>query len=89
SADREAEAWVFGCDVSLGAAYEFAGRENGALRTARGWLGLEGGYSWAASSNLSLTPKESSSAPVRTAALDLGDLALRGPFVRATVAVTY
>ncbi len=88
--ERKADAWVFGADVSLGAAYEIAGQRNGAVRSPRGWLGIEGGYSWAASSVLVLdVDADDDTAPSRTASLDLGELALRGPFVRANLALTF
>jgi hypothetical protein len=85
---REASSWVFGADVSLGAAYELFGHQNGAVERARGWLALEGGYGWAASSDLMLEA-DADTAPVRTAALDLGELALRGPFLRVQAAVSF
>ncbi len=89
NAQREASSWVMGADLSLGAAYEVVGHKNGAVRSARGWLGLEGGYGWAASSDLMLEVEEDAAAPSRTAALDLGELALRGAFVRANLNLTF
>jgi hypothetical protein len=88
-APRVADAWVFGADVSLGAAGELFGTRSGASRKARGWLALAGGWGFTTSSDLVLEADEDSAAPIRTAALDLGEVALGGPFVRVDFALSF
>ena len=86
-ADRSANAWSFGFDASVGAAFEIFGRPSGASRRARGWLGLEGGYGYATSTDLEMAADDT--APVRTAAIDLGEISLRGPFARFEFGLTF
>lgn len=88
-AEREAGGWLFGADGSAGAAVELFGQERGRSTKPRGWLAVDGGYSWAMRDELSFAVSEEVSAPARTAALDLGDLAVRGGFFRAAFAVTF
>lgn len=82
--------WDFGVDLAAGVAYELfgtAGRRSGPVRF---WLSGEGGYSWATSTALGLSPEaDDSGAPERVAALDLGELAIRGPFFRVVAAATF
>jgi hypothetical protein len=75
--------WVWGGEGALGLDLRFA-EAAAALPAALGfYLRVEGGYAWSASSDLSL--RAGSDAPVRTAPLELGELALRGPSFKASV----
>jgi hypothetical protein len=89
--DRSANAWAFATDFSLGAAVEFAGEDRGASTRPRGWLGIDGGYAWAQATKLELKAPSSGdpSAPARVEPLSLGELALRGGFLRLTATITY
>ncbi|HVJ19464.1 MAG TPA: hypothetical protein VM686_28790 [Polyangiaceae bacterium] len=88
-AERSADSWVFGAEATLGAALELFGKKSGGSRTARGWLALGGGYGIVTSSELMLEADEDSSAPIRTAALDMGDLSLSGRFVRVDFTLSF
>ncbi len=88
-AERSADSWLFGADVSLGAAYELFGKNRGASSSARGWLALAGGYGFVSGSDLILEVEDGDTAPIRTAALDLGELALSGPFVRVDFTLSF
>jgi hypothetical protein len=88
-AEREASAWLFGVDVSLGAAYELFGKDRGASQSARGWLALAGGYGFVSGTDLVLEVDENGTAPIRTAALDLGELSLSSPFVRLDFTLSF
>lgn len=87
--DRTAGAWVFASDFSAGSAFEFAGDARGASTHPRGFIGVDGGYSWASASKLDLDAKSSASTPARLESWNFGDLALRGAFLRLTATVTY
>ncbi len=88
--DRTSNAWVFSSDFSLGAALEFAGDPRGASTRPRGWIGADGGYSWAQSSKLDFkTTGSDSSTPERLEPIAFGDLAVRGAFFRLTATLTY
>ena len=82
-------AWTFAGDLSAGAMFEFAGDNRGASTRPRAWLGFDGGYGWAGSSKVNLKPEDEAQAPVRSEPLALGDLAIRGPFLRFSVSGTY
>jgi hypothetical protein len=88
-APRRAAGWGFGADGSAGAAVELFGKAKGDSATPRGWVVADGGYTWSESEELSFSVSKDDSAPTRTAALDLGDLALSGGFFRLGVAVTF
>jgi hypothetical protein len=88
-AERESESWLFGVDLSLGAAYELFGQNRGASKSARGWLAVAGGYGFVSGSDLVLEVEEGGMAPIRTAALDLGELALSSPFVRVDFTLSF
>lgn len=83
-----AKSWLLAIDASAGAAFAFADlrRHAGDLRF---WIVVDGGYGWSGSSDLALAPEDDASAPQRTANVDLGSLALRGPFFRGAVAASF
>ncbi len=75
-------------DGAAGLAFAFWDLRNrsGDLRF---WLVGEGGYGWSSSSDLALSPDEGSGAPERTEPLDLGKLALRGPYFKVAIAASF
>lgn len=82
--------WLFGWDVTAGAAFEVFGRRSGESRQPRFWLVGEGGYGWAASTEVRPVPDAGdSAAPQRVAALDLPALALRGAMFRISAMATF
>jgi hypothetical protein len=91
--DSASSDWLFATDLSLGAALEFAGDNRGASSRPRGWIGAEGGYGWAQASKLSFRPDSGATPgaapPVRLEPLNLGELAVRGAFLRLTATLTY
>jgi hypothetical protein len=80
---------AFSADASAGAAVEVFGPKAGMTNRARCWLSFGGGYGFGSETKLTLSPSDGSSTPERTAALSLEPLSLGGPFVVATVSVTY
>jgi hypothetical protein len=84
----EASEWLFSGDAVGGVAFEAFGNPDGARRSARGWVSVEGGYGWSSSADLEFTAPEDAGAPERGAPQSLGDLALRGPLVRVSLLVT-
>jgi hypothetical protein len=86
--DRTSSSWAFAADFSLGAAIEFAGDARGASSRPRGFFSAEGGYGWAQSTELSYEP-EGETTPVRLQPLSLGELAVRGSFLRVSAVITY
>jgi hypothetical protein len=80
----EKTAWVFATDVSAGYAWlAWPWNEPERLRP-RLWLQADAGYGFAGSARLALSADDA-----RTDAIDLGSLALRGPFVRAAAAISF
>lgn len=84
-----AREWVFATDLSAGATLELTGwKGNASKRTLGVWLVFDGGYGFAGESELSLEP-DGSSGPERTEPVELGPLALGGPFLRFSAMLTY
>lgn len=88
-ASRYARHWSYGVDGAAGAAFEAYGRRSGDSIQPRLWAMAEGGYGYLGSTHLGLTANADSSAPQRTATVDLGSLSLAGPYVRVSVAVSF
>ncbi|HWZ93472.1 MAG TPA: hypothetical protein VNW92_31650 [Polyangiaceae bacterium] len=88
-ATREARHWSYGLDGAVGAAFELYGRRSGESIQPRLWAMAEGGYGYLSSTHLGLTAAGDSGAPQRTAAVDLGQLSLGGPYARVSVAVSF
>jgi hypothetical protein len=80
--------WLLALDATVGGALAFWDLRSKS-QDFRPWLVADGGYGWAPSSELSLQPDADGSAPKRTASLELGSLALRGPFFRVAVAASF
>lgn len=77
--------WVPSLDLSAGAAWRFA-RVNDRVGF---WVTGEGGYGWAKSMALNLSPDLAGDDPRRVAHTDLGRLALRGGFMRFGAALSF
>jgi hypothetical protein len=84
-----AQGWVFALDASAGAAFLLGPQHEETSSPVRWWLAAEGGYGFAGSSPLVMHPDLSEGAPRRAGDLDLGTLAMRGPFFRVYGSVTY
>jgi len=70
--------WSFALDAALGASVRIAAlRPSDAARPLAVFIRLEAGYLWSPALDLDLSPV-AGDAPVRTAPLDFGELALRG-----------
>lgn len=81
--------WVFATDLSAGASLDLAGfSKYTRKRKVAAWITLEGGYGFAGESELSMTA-DGGEGPVRAEPLDLGPLALAGPFMRGAFVLTY
>ena len=80
---------LFAADFSAG--YALLVHRNGPATKAapRVWLQGEGGYGWTARERLDLHPDLADNDPRRAGGVDLGSLALRGPFFRIALAITY
>jgi hypothetical protein len=76
--------WLFGAEAAVGLDFRFAQARASATRAVGIFARVEAGYAWSPSSDLSLEPS-GSGAPVRTAPLELGDLALAGPTFKASL----
>jgi len=86
---RAARKWSFATDLSAGATLELSGWSgHSRKRTVNAWITFDGGYGFATETELSLTA-DGAQGPERSEPVDLGPLALRGPFMRAAVVVTY
>ena len=83
-ATLEQSRWLFGAEATVGLDFRFAEARASATRAVGIFARVEGGYAWSPSSDLALEPS-GSGAPVRTAPLELGDLALAGPTFKASV----
>jgi hypothetical protein len=84
-----AREWVFATDLSAGAMLELTGWTGNASKRALGvWLAFDGGYGFAGESELSLAP-DADEGPERAEPVELGPLALGGPFLRFSAVLTY
>jgi len=81
--------WVFATDLSAGASFELTGFAKGASkRRPSVWLTFDGGYGFAGESELSLSA-DGNAGPERAEPVDMGTLALGGPFLRFSAVLTY
>ncbi|MEZ4221929.1 MAG: hypothetical protein R3B13_13435 [Polyangiaceae bacterium] len=81
--------WLIAVDGFAGVAGELLDL-SGAKGELRIWAAAEGGYGWTSSMDLQFTPDEDvGGAPQRTAAVDLGTFAARGPAFRGMVGVSF
>jgi hypothetical protein len=84
-----ARKWAFAFDAAAGVAFLLGPQAELARSPVRWWLAAEGGYSYAGSGSLKMSPDVEADDPRRTGTMDLGALALRGGFFRVYAAVTY
>ena len=81
--------WGFACDASLGASFLLGSHRHAEKRLVRVWLTPEAGWAWSTAIPMRLTPSDRGDDPRAVGETDLGSLALRGPFARLTVAMTF
>jgi hypothetical protein len=91
---REARDWVFATDLSAGASVALTNWRGGASkRKVNAWITLDGGYGFAAETDLMLAPDtppgEEGGGPERGEPVDMGTLSLRGPFMRVAFVISY
>jgi hypothetical protein len=81
--------WVFATDLSAGAMFELSGWSGNSKKRGLGvWLTFDGGYGITGESELTLTA-DGGGGPERAEPVELGPLALGGPFLRFAAVVTY
>jgi hypothetical protein len=76
--------WVWGAEAALGLDLRFADARVSTSEAVGLFARVEAGYVWSPGSALSLRA-DGDDAPVRTAPLELADLALAGPMFKATL----
>lgn len=81
--------WLFATDLSAGYAFPLWPRDNPTELTPRIWVQADGGYGWISTVGLNLTPDLPSNDPRIASGIDLGELTLRGAFVRVSAAVSF
>lgn len=79
--------WLFGAEAAVGLELRFAEAATDLPHALGFFVRGEGGYGWTPSATLEL--RGGSSAPVRTQPLELGEIALSGPFFRAAVGIGF
>lgn len=79
--------WLWGAEASAGLELRFAEAATDLPHALGFFVRGEAGYAWTPSAALSL--RGDASAPVRTEPLELGELALSGPFFRAGVGIGF
>lgn len=85
----EARHWVFATDLSAGAMFELSGWSGDSKkRRPSVWVAVDGGYGFAGTSELSFTA-DGDGPPERAEPIELGELALAGPFLRFAAVLTY
>jgi hypothetical protein len=83
SSTLQATRWVWGAEATLGLDVRFADVRASSTEAIGIFARVEGGYAWSPASQLSL--EAGSNAPVRTAPLELADLALAGASFKAAI----
>jgi hypothetical protein len=84
SSTLQASRWVWGAEAALGLDVRFADARISPTEAVGIFARVEGGYAWSPASQLSLEA-DGSNAPVRTAPLELADLALAGPSFKVSL----
>ncbi len=82
-------AWLLATDLSAGYAYPFVSRPDTSAPVVRVWVQADGGYGWVQDHHLALSPALPAGDPRIVDGIDLGTLALRGPFFRLQVAASF
>jgi hypothetical protein len=81
--------WLFATDVSAGYAWLAWPRTREPPQAVRLWLQAEGGYGWVARETLDLGPDLASGDQRIVSGVDLGTIALSGPFFRVAAAASF
>ncbi len=89
SGELDSSAWAFAADFSLGASFLVGPQGKPDSHVPRVWFTPELGYAWSGSTDLSFAPKGADDDPQRTGTTDLGALAIRGPFVRMSIDLSF
>jgi hypothetical protein len=76
-------------DASAGAAFLIVPQSATSVHHVRFWLEVDGGYGWAGRKTIELAPDLASDDARRVGTLTLGDIALRGGFVRFAGSLTF
>jgi hypothetical protein len=80
--------WTPSADLGAGAAF-LIGPHAASENHVRFWGEIDGGYGWSGRKAIVLSPDLGADDVRRTGALELGELSLRGPFVRLAVTLTF
>lgn len=89
TAELDSSAWAFAADFSLGASFLAGPQGKPDKHVPRFWFTPEIGYAWSGSTELTLAPKGAADDPQPTGTTNLGELALRGPFARMSVDLSF
>lgn len=89
SGELDSSAWSPAADFSLGASFLAGPQGKPESHVPRFWFSPEVGYAWAGATDLTFAPKGSDSDPQPTGTTNLGELALRGPFARMSVDLSF
>jgi hypothetical protein len=79
--------WLWGAEAAAGFELRFAEAQTALAQALGFFVRVEAGYAWSPSTTLEL--EAGSGAPVRTAPLELRELALAGPLMRANVGIGF
>lgn len=89
SAELDSSAWAPAADFSLGASFLAGPQGKPDSHVPRFWFSPELGYAWSGATDLTFSPKGSDVDPQPTGTTNLGELALRGPFARMSVELSF
>lgn len=89
SVSFEQKRWVPAADASAGVAGEIFELPRSGMAGVGFWLTAEGGYGWAQSHSLTLRSNAEGQAGRTDEPLRLGELAVRGAFLRASAAISF
>ncbi|MEO8799656.1 MAG: hypothetical protein ABI551_17310 [Polyangiaceae bacterium] len=87
--ELDSSAWAFAADFSLGASFLVGPQGKPDSHVPRVWFTPELGYAWSGSTDLSFAPRGADADPQPTGTTDLGALAIRGPFVRLSIDLSF
>ena len=87
--ELDSSAWAPAADFSLGASFLAGPQGKPDSHVPRFWFSPEVGYAWAGATDLTFAPKGAADDPQPTGTTNLGELALRGPFARMSVELSF
>ncbi|MGH7281205.1 MAG: hypothetical protein ACRELY_06765 [Polyangiaceae bacterium] len=87
--ELDSSAWAPAADFSLGASFLAGPQGKPDSHVPRFWFSPEFGYAWSGATDLAFAPKGASDDPQPTGTTNLGELALRGPFARMSVDLSF